>query len=297
MFAPYLTAHASSASERTLNAANTVATLTTPPLSPSWGAAEKTLFISAAGLAHSFQPGQGTPRPNIALFPNGNSTAPEDTRSTFTSAFNNVLAPQLTGELATCIQRASTATLTQSAWTVSIFTSDMCTYALAVRTAIPASAGTPCRAASHYQGRLVVCTSSDVLQNSPTSFADAGNLPIGMEVELATIYPMGAGGAGRHLSIVFVGEFRTAITLRCSVSYDDGITYQELGDQVLSSSVYTVGQTIRVQWVPRRRKIEGVRVKFTTVSTSPTEGIAFHEAVLMFEELLGPVRAALKDRR
>lgn len=166
-----------------------------------------------------------------------------------------------------------------------------------------ASTGTPARAAVAHQGRLVVCNSTDVLRSDPDAALDEGDVAIEPYVELATIYAMGAGGAARHLGITFVGELLDNCALTAWCSYDDGRNWVACRTYRLSpANGFHPGQTLRLQWTPRRRKVEGVRVRFVVTQedgiASPvggtTRGVAMNQAILWFEDLLGPSRNEYK---
>lgn len=167
---------------------------------------------------------------------------------------------------------------------------------LAIRPAVLPANTSPVRATVQFNGRLVACNSSDVLLNTAGSFAD-GALPIFPEIETATIYAMGPGGAARHQGMVFVGEYRDRCVLHCRLSYDDGLTYTELQAHALDDLRYTTGQTIRVRWVPKRRKVEGVKAIFSVTSTVPSEGIVFQKCIFQFEAIQGPSRIPTPFRK
>lgn len=279
--------HPSQASEAASTAIASSTTHLPPPLTPSWGST-KDLWFTALGTAFAF-----LTLPVTSLI---------TSRPSGFSGEGFAVMPEsglLGGEADWGRTVLTTGTLTPTAFANTGGSISSIVSTFAVRGLPIGSGKTPCRSSSFYRGRLVVSTDTDVLLNSPTSFAD-GSAFIAPEIELATVYAMGRGGAARHLGIVFVGEFRGRCVLRCSVSYDDGLTYTELRPFTLNSQSYTVGQAVRLQWVPKRRKVEGVRVKFTVsedAGSGPSEGLVFNEAYLQFEELLGPSRLAQGNRK
>jgi hypothetical protein len=168
-----------------------------------------------------------------------------------------------------------------------------------------ASVGTPVRASTHFGGRLVVCNTTDVVKSDSTAVADFGSAFIAPEIELADLYPMGAGGAGRHSAITFVGELLGYCFLHCSVSYDEGRNWTALRTFSLHARWgYSVGQTLRLTWVPKRRKINGVRVRLSVSENTTdlplagdTAGVAMQRIYMQFDELVGPSRLEIGKRQ
>lgn len=164
-----------------------------------------------------------------------------------------------------------------------------------------AATGTPARAAVSHQQKLHLANATTVYRADSTAVTDAGGSQIRTLWDTSTIYPMGPGGAGRHIGVTFVGELLGFCTLTCSFSYDDGRTWQTGRTHHLSpANGYQIGQTVRVHWTPFRRKIEGVRIRIesssedgiTNPATGTTRGVAHNQVTLWFDGLLGKSRVA-----
>ena len=252
-------------------------------LAPSWGNA-KTMWIAACAVGTV-----GIPVPPLSIAPKRFTTLPSTLQAT---RVDSIAQAGMSGhEMASgrFLQKAASVDLTPF---VVGATGDLAGILIAVRPA--GTAGAPVRAPEQFNGRLVVCNASDVLQSTAGSFADQGGLFISPELETASIYAMGIGGTARHRAITFVGEFRDACTLACELSYDDGLNYVSLTPFTLERTDYAVGQAVRVRWVPRRRKVNGVRARFRVIDSGggPSEGLAFHQAIFQFEETVGGARQA-----
>lgn len=271
-------AHPSQALEVTTLITNPSTTQDPPLLTPSWGSAKNMWFVSLAGsLAITALPPTSGVNENPAGFDHEGTIVVQ-------------AAAQNGGICNWGRQLLSAASLNPGAFLCSS-AQDGITSTVAVRPAVTAP-GTPVRASVQFNGRLVVCNATDVLQNTAGSFAD-GTAFIQPEIETATIYAMGQGGAARHLGMVFVGEYRDRCILHCRLSYDDGLTYTELTPHTLDDLRYTPSQTIRVQWVPRRRKVEGVRAIFSVTGipgTGASEGLVFQKCIFQFDDIMGVSR-------
>lgn len=262
-----------------------------PTLTPSWGSAQN-LWLTVAASDTANAPSSATQTMVWRGFPTGFSrTVSVPT----TEGFTNTSVEQ-----AAATQSLTAAAISGATWTSSPAVSGLA-FLVAVRPL--ASSGTPVRASTAYRDRLVVCSATDVLRNDAAQFSDLGSVPIVPEWEGGDVYPMGIGGAGRHLSIVLLGELLGFCSVSCLVSYDSGRNWTSLRATPLNQVLgYSVGQTVRLQWVPKRRKIEGVRVKFlvhpddTFTSTAATRGLAMHTCSLVFEDLAGPSRLTAPNR-
>lgn len=260
--------------------AGSSSSLALPILSPSWGTAN-TLYYSVVGNTSSFLN-------NLAKI----WRAPP---SGFDRIDERFMAETFTQTHASGSRLVNAASLSGVTWS-SAFSLACAALLVAIRPL--AAAGTPVRSSASLGGRLVVCNDSDVVLSDATSIADFGSAFIVPEIELADLYPMGPGGAGRHLAIVFLGELLGFCVLNCYVSYDEGRNWQALRSfQLNTTTGYSIGQTLRLTWVPKRRKITGVRVKFTVTENTidlplpgDTLGIAMHRVFMQFDELIGPSR-------
>jgi hypothetical protein len=280
-------AHASQAFESVTVTAAAATSANLPALTPSWGAA-KNLWLSGCCSSGTFAPVPPAP-PTLIFsgFPTGFDSQRQDAQTG---------AGLLGCAMATCRTSQSAASVDPSAYTTTAAI-DLAAILIAIRPA--GVAGTPVRAPVQFGGRLVVCSATDVLRSTPGSFADQGNVFIVPEIVTADIYPMGPGGRGRHLSVVFVGEFRQPCLLWLELSYDSGLTWSAATPFRLDATQYTAGQTLRLQWVPRRRKIEGVRGRFTVTDSGfgPSEGVVFQEAFFYFENLIGAPKVSAFQRK
>lgn len=281
--------HASTPAERVTATAPANTALNLAVLTPTWGSAKNLWVAACCSTAASGVTPPGFASPIFNGFPGGFASFHAD----------SVLGAGLLGcELATCRVSLISASLDPSAFTTRGAV-DLLGILFAVRPA--GTAGTPIRAPEQFGGRLVVCSSTDVLLATAGNFADQGGLFIVAECETPTIYGMGPGGAARHKGIVFIGEFRGRCVLGCELSYDDGMSYTELAAFTLNAGTgYTAGQTVKIQWVPRRRKVEGVRARFRVTEdtgTGPSEGLVFNQAIFEFEDIVGPARLPSASRR
>lgn len=253
---------------------------------PSWGATN-TLWLSTCML-DSFVSGGVTQA--FRAFPDG-------FRGGLMKTFRNVAGTGVMCASYACCwsQQAVTSLGPGLSYSLGI-TTNWATRLVAIRPA--GAAGSPVRATSHYQGRLVVCTANDVLRSDPTAVADQGGAFIAPLIETSDIYPMGEGGAGRHLSCVFLGELVGFCTLTLFLSYDSGYTWIACQTYNLSPRQgFAIGQTLRLTWVPKRRKIEGVRGRLVvgeqnifTPLPGDTRAVAMNRLMFNFDELIGPVR-------
>jgi hypothetical protein len=284
-------AHASQAAELTsvVNAAG--ASLALPTLTPSWGAAD-TLWLSLALNDSAFPVTQGVYIPLWRGMPA--SFERYESRST---TEGGILASAL--DVATASRQLNAASLGSVTWTSAISSSAI---GLLIGVRPLANSGTPVRAATTYRGRLVLCNSTDVMLSDPAANGDAGSLVVSPELELADIYPMGIGGEGRHLRIGLLVEVLGACLVTALCSYDNGVNWTSLrGHSLDGVSGYHPGQVVRLQWTPPRRKIQGVRVKFTVsedfqLAAGATGGVAMLQAQLFFEDLAGPSRVSATNR-
>lgn len=293
-------AHASAPSEVGSGTSATTATPTSPTLTPTWGNAFN-LWISAC--TSEAAPALGNIVPTLLQ---GNSLTVHRAQPTsyehteLVASTSGTLVVGTTGDftqaLGTAWRQLRTTSQGPLTWTLS--NANVSRHSLiAVRPL--AGSGTPIRASVQFNGRLVVCNSTDVLESDPDAISDQGGVQIEPYIELADIYPMGIGGAGRHLGVTFVGQLLGICALTPLYSYDNGRNWTAGRTYRLSpANGWQIGQTVRVQWTPKRRKIEGVRVRFVVsredgiaVPAGPlTQGLAFNQAVLWFEDLAGPSR-------
>lgn len=260
-------------------------TWTLPPLTPTWGSA-KNLFLASA---HSDLAFADPLIPVIRTFPANYGGVSRAEARDATSAL------QLTGDSAYCSRQNETATESGASFATT-FASTGAAWLIGIRPAV--IVGTPIRASSQYRGRLVVCNATDVLASDPAAAGDLGSTVIMGEWESADIYPMGSGGAGRHLGICIMGELLGFCQLVSWFSYDGGVNWTGLRQYALTpTNGYSLGKVLQLQWVPKRRKVERVRVKLTIADESllpsgATRGIALNQLVLWFEDLAGPSRVA-----
>lgn len=160
----------------------------------------------------------------------------------------------------------------------------------------PETTSTGWIASCEYQDNLVVCNRAAIYKVG-TTFTDPSSAFIVPLVETCTLFPMGVGGDGRILSIIFVGEYRGNCVLNCFVSYDDGQSYTTLTPFDITG--LTVGDTVRRQWVPARFKGEGFRVKITATeynSSGPSESLIFQKLSIRFAGTIQPTRLPSASR-
>lgn len=129
---------------------------------------------------------------------------------------------------------------------------------------------TPSTSAVSYNGRIariqsgvVYTEDSDVV---PTAFIDHG-------LTTGTIRPFKENGWGRICWFLLLGEFRGNCVVTARISYDDGASFTTLSNAfTLTTSEYTAGDRIRLQWYPERRK--GDRFQIDIQVTQDIEGTA-----------------------
>lgn len=253
-------------------------------LTPTWGAA-KNLWLTGGQTTTDFL---DAGNPNFRVPPAGFA---RHTRQGFTAVgfpTNQSL------DTAFATRQFEGASLSGLSWTMSTsLTGLSMLYACKPAT----GAGTPLRASVGYQGRLVVCNDTQVVQNDGATFADFGSLAIKGEWESADIYPMGAGGHGRHLLVQILGEILGYCQIYTALSYDGGVNWVAQRDFRLAPVTgAAIGSVQTLQFVPSRRKVEGVRLRIVVAddgvsATGPTPGFALNQVTLWFEDLAGPVKA------
>jgi hypothetical protein len=269
-----------------------------PTLTPPWGSA-KNLWLLAANADSTFfntTPGTAGPARPVFAIPSAGF-----------ELFRNESTAQVSVHT---FQNQSTASRLLEAASLSGVTFDInpvsggatgAAFLIAVRPRVAVAGASPIRASAQYKNRLYVCNSTTVFRSDPEAFSDAGT-QISPEWESCDIYPMGVGGEGRHLSVLLLAEVLGYCDVTCWYSYDNadtwvrGVTYQ-----ITPTFGYGIGSTIRLLWTPYRRKIQGVRVKFTVqdsvnVPQGTTRGLAFFQTVMMFEDLAGPARLTAAQR-
>lgn len=285
-------AHASQAAETVVLASASVTSHVLPTLTPTWGSANN-LWFSVATADTAFPLSSGVQLPIWRVYP----TSFERGAFSATTEGGNALASM---DQAACSRQLTAGSLATVTWTSGVGTPAGLVL-IAVRPL--AAAGTPVRASTQFRGRLVVCNSTDVLQSDPTATGDAGTIFVQPELELCDIYPMGTGGAGRHLAIVLILELLGFCVITPYVSYDNGVNWTALRSTSLHSAVgYAVGKVVRLSWTPKRRKVESVRVKFEISedaafgATGPTAGAALLRCQLIFEDLVGASRLPAQQR-
>lgn len=278
-------AHASSACEIQTFSGTSVTSFPLPTLTPTWGSA-KSLWLATLNTSSSFGDGSNALANGIPAGFSGITRVAN--RDALVSGGSGLLSMEGTF-CARALEAASlAATFTTQASATAVGT------LVAVRPL--AAVGAPLIANTQYQGRLVVCTAADVLRSVPDVYADGTSTPIKGEWESADIYPQGTGGNGRHLAIVAIGELLAPTQVYAACSYDGGVNWTNLAPFVLSPSrSFFAGQTYQLQWVPRRRKIERVRIKLVQgdegiFGAGATQGFAINQVTLWFDDLAGPAR-------
>jgi|SRR5262245_3299170 len=260
-------------------------------LTPSWGAAA-TLWLSHCESDLVFSvPNTGQIVPLIGQPPIGFGGT-QDRPHTIPGN-----AATVSVETMSAFSQQNVASLSGLSWILTSSTSGIASM-VAVRPQTTLAAGTPCRSSVAYQGRLVVCNSTLVLQSSPTVLGDISNRFVETEWESADFYPMGAGGAGRHLWVSILGEVLGPADIVVLLSYDGGFTWTELRKaRLIPAFTLPSGGEFRMRWVPKRRKIERVRVRVTSnennsagTPNGASLSVAYMKLSLGFEDLIGPVR-------
>jgi hypothetical protein len=112
---------------------------------------------------------------------------------------------------------------------------------------------------------------------------------------------MGPNGFGRHLSVALLYEKIATTGLLLYLSYDSGHTWEAQRRFLNSAAIGGVlaGPSARVQWVPKRRKICGVRAKVVMVpdtAATANAGAALLRLTMVFDEMIGPVRLQMQER-
>jgi hypothetical protein len=255
--------------------------------SPSWGSA-RTLWLAACTSGSTFVDVQN---PVIRGIPAGYV----DVLRTANPSSSGVATAA--AEVLTCRQELETASQAVT------FTSPFAVSGQAVLIAVRplTTGGTPARASNAYQGRLVVCNTTDVLRSDASAVVDGGSAVIIGEWEHADLHPMGAAGGGRHLGVSILLELLGPTALYAWLSYDGGFTYPSLREFRLSPATgFQIGQSCKLHWVPQRRKIDRVRLRLqiaddTTFLAGGTRGVALQRVTHWFEDLAGPARRAVSN--
>ena len=265
-----------------------------PTLAPTWGSA-KTLWITAghADIGFTQAPNTGAARPVWRLPPSG-----------FGGHEFRTFRQQVSGDsydIASAERQLQALSLSGATWTTATISGHA--VLIAVRPS-GATTGTPVRASVEHNGRLVVCNSATVFRADPTLVADLGTTYIDTEWESCDLYPMGTGGEGRVLSLVLFAELLGFCAVEAAASYDGGLNWVSMKRYRLTNQDgYAVGQSVRLQWVPRRRRVRGVRFRVRTFRDNQaaglngsgsglTAGLAMMRASVVFDELVGPTRLA-----
>lgn len=279
-------AHASQAIEGTSVALVAGTTYALPTLTPTWGSA-KNLWLAAAQNDLAFL---DVGNPVIRTYPVGYGGASR------AESANVGASGGRSADLAYC-SRQFEGTAQSGLTFATPFSGNGTAILVAIRSL--AATGTPVRASVGYQGRLVVCTATDVLNVDPAAAGDPGSSVIKGEWESADIFPMGTGGAGRHLMVAVTGELLGFCQLVAFLSYDGGVSWVgQRQFQLTPTFGYSLGKVLRLQWVPKRRKIDGVRLKLvmadeqSAATVGPTRAFALNQVQMWFEDLAGPTRGA-----
>lgn len=150
---------------------------------------------------------------------------------------------------------------------------------------------TPITSACSYNGRLAILSAGVVYTEkttvTPNSFIEHSLLT-------GRVKPF-ASEWGKFCTIGLVGEYRGDCLLRCKVSYDDGKTYTTMSKvfSVTAAAGYSVGDTVELEWNPRRRKSEHIRVEFAAITNgTATEGFVFNKWRLAVMKNQGMSRTA-----
>jgi hypothetical protein len=277
-------AHASQAIEGTSVSLVAGTVFSLPTLTPTWGSA-KNLWLAGAMHDSAFA---DPAIPVIRTYPAGYGGA---SRAEFAPVSSTSTQ---TSDLAFCSrQLESTA---QSGVTFATpFSGNGTALLIALRPL--AATGTPVKASVAFGGRLVVSTATDVITADPTAVGDLGSTVIRGEWESADIYPMGTAGAGRHLMVSVIGEIRGFCLLTAFLSYDGGVTWTGTRMfQLAPAFGFSLDKSVTLQWVPKRRKIERVRLKLVmadepSTPTGATRAFALNQITMWFEDLAGQTRA------
>lgn len=287
--------HPSSPCEGLASVAAATVNFFTQSVTPTWGAA-KNLWIAYghvdSGFFNNTTATAGPLRPRLPNPPLGfeNLHSESTSESVADSVISTSVATRL-NDAANQPVAQFTASSATNGWTVM----------LAIRPRVAVANASPLRASVQWRDQLVVCNSARVFKADRDAFSDDG-VVITPEWESCDIYPMGVGGEGRHLSVLLFAEVLDFCDITCWYSYDNaqtwvrGVTYQ-----VTAAFGYAVGQSIRLIWTPYRRKIQGVRIKFTMQDSivtplGTTRLLALHQAIMTFEDIAGPSRLTAKDR-
>lgn len=127
-----------------------------------------------------------------------------------------------------------------------------------------------------YQGRLVLLRSGNTIE-----FQDAALPPssfITPLIETGTLYPFGRGGQGQIDEIQLYAEFIGACNVICSLSFDDGVTYDALTTKAVSSA-----SVLPIKWGPQKMRGDRVRLKWHTTDLSgSTAQLAWQFATVDF---------------
>lgn len=142
-------------------------------------------------------------------------------------------------------------------------------------------------ALSSYGDRVAYVSGGVVYAQHETSYTDGdplGSTVIVTEWQTEPIYPFGLGGNGHIHDLQMTGEFRSAGTLACRISYDDGVTFESHDSFALTG---TAGDTIKRRWSIRRSDIQNIVAELTYTPSSPGEGLVINQLTLLVDESQG----------
>lgn len=139
-------------------------------------------------------------------------------------------------------------------------------------TEIPAG---PIQAICEHQGRIHLCVGGIVYRQDITYPATAF---IPVTIITGGIAPNGVEGYSRLRSIITTGRFKARHKIDVNVSFDDGVTFAAAGATqtapVTVNAGFTAGDTVSLNWRPKRRKGDRfvLKIELTADTATASEG-------------------------
>lgn len=144
--------------------------------------------------------------------------------------------------------------------------------------------GAGVEAVASFEDEFVYLSLGIVYRQVEGSFGDgAAGLFINTVALTQPLYPFGVGGYGQIYELLLTGEYRDDCSVHCSVSYDDGTTFQGLTEFNLAD--LQTGQTVQRKWTLPQDVTSSIVLLFSVEEAAGldggTEGFVFNQVDLL----------------
>ena len=151
-----------------------------------------------------------------------------------------------------------------------------------------------------HDGRMyAVDADGEVWERSAASYGDdtSGATAVSLVVETGDVAAFGGvAGWGRFAGVELLGEFQSAASITCEISYDSGTSWTSLGAHTVTG--LSAGQAFQRQWYPAIQRGGKFRLRFTmTPSSTTAEGCRLAGFSLFYTQRSGPTRLDSAKRR